>query len=247
MRASDLPRLGVIQNPLDGDIFGKWVDLADRDILCLGMSEEQVDNFLAPHRPKSVSLLTLWEDHVDSTSTRYPLVFGDITQRTDFPDNSVDTIITMSVLEHVSDVQAALQEMGRLARTDMLHIFGPAWSCAYGHHLCTGSDHESMNFYRWSLPAHLHLLCSKDEVCDFYEQEGLSRETGEFVYDQFHDNNTINRVFYDAYVTAMHGFQVARWETMYNRLPTEHLHRLQRQFPGAQDFSTYGGCYHLLV
>lgn len=244
----DLPKLGIISNPLDGDVFGRYSELHGKDVLCLGISEDQVDRFITPHNPNSVTLLTYWQDHVDSQSSRYPLTFGDITHRTDFSDKCFDVVLSMSVLEHVSDVDAALAEMARIAKSETAHIFGPAWSCAYGHHLCTGiSDVLEMNFYHWTLPAHMHLLCPERELCDFYESLGLTRDHGSSVYYEFHENDHINRLFYDDYVTALNKFQITNSAIMYNRLPDDHLVRLRRQFPHRTDFSTYGGYFRLVV
>jgi hypothetical protein len=245
VRLSELPRVGKIENPMDGDLFGQWADLAGKDVLCIGFSEEQVDGFISPHQPNSVHLLTYWADHKDSTAERYPLHVGDITKGTAFEDNQFDLTLTMSVLEHVSDVPSGLAEMHRISREATLHIFGPAWSCAYGHHLCTGETDPLFNFYTWQMPAHMHLLGTKDEVCSFYAEHGLEWHMGEFVFEQFHVNDHINRVFYEDYVQAMHQFQVVRWETMWNHLPPKHLSALRSRFPGYADFSTYGGLYKL--
>jgi hypothetical protein len=129
----------------------------------------------------------------------------------------------------------------------MLHMFGPAWSCAYGHHLYASETDPNLNFVRWQMPAHMHLLCSEAEISDYYCELGYDRDMGEFVFDQFHRNDHINRIFYDDYVQSFHRFQVARWETMYNRLPTAHLEALRALFPGRRDFSSYGGTYRLIV
>ena len=247
MRADDLPRLGVIANPMDANIFGQWIDLSGKKLLVLGMSEDQVDSFIAPHGPESVTMFTYWAEHVDAHSTKYPLVMGDITQPTQFDGDSFDAVLTLSLLEHVSDVAAALREMARVARTEMVHFFGPAWSCAYGHHLYVDEGDPNLNFAKWQMPAHMHMLCDEEEICDYYEGLGYGRDVGRMVFNQFHRNDFINRLFYDDYVAIMHRYQVVRWETMFNRLPTDHLSALQNLFSDCRDFSTYGGCYHLLT
>lgn len=247
MKVADLPRLGIINNPSGGEFFGEWTDLTGKDLLCLGFTEWQIDEFIAPYRPSSVTMLTYWSDHIDASSAKYRLIMGDITQRTGFKDGEFDAVLTMSVLEHVSDLGAAFNEMARIARTEMLHMFGPAWSCAYGHHLYAHDDDPNLNFVKWQMPAHMHLLCNEQEICDYYESLGYGREAGQFVYDQFHANGHINRIFYDDYVPIFHRFQVERMETMFNRLPTAHLGALREAYPDRGDFSTYGGRYKLLV
>ncbi|HET7708191.1 MAG TPA: methyltransferase domain-containing protein [Sphingomicrobium sp.] len=243
MNVADLPKLGVIENPLDGDLFGQWSDLSGKDLLILGMSEHQIDRFVSVHTPNSATILTLWADHIDAESKKYSTIIGDITQRTDFHDNQFDIVISMSVLEHVSNLHSALDEMGRIGK-EMLHIFGPAWSCPYGHHLSASDTDPNLNFVRWQLPAHMHLLCSEKEICDYYDGLGYDRSVGQFVFGDMHKNPHINRLFYDEYVTAFHRFQVVRWECMFSRLPPDHLQLLKSLY-GDRDFGTYGGCYKL--
>jgi SAM-dependent methyltransferase len=194
-------------------------------------------------------MLAYWSDHVDSTAAKYSVVMGDITQRTGFDYAQFDAVLTLSVLEHVSDLEAALYEMARVTRSggEMLHIFGPAWSCPYGHHLYIRPDDPNLNFARWQMPAHLHLLCNQDEICRYYDGLGYDPAMGQYVWDDFQSNGYINRIFYDDYISAFHRYQVERWETMFNPLPVEHVTRLRKKYPGRRDFSTYGGRYKLLV
>lgn len=248
MRVEHLPKLGVIQNPTDGSFFGEWSCLADKDLLCIGMSEQQIDQFVEIHSPQSVTILTYWSEHIDAQSSKYATVMGDITTRTDFEDGQFHATLSLSVLEHVSDVGAALREMNRITRSggDMVHMFGPAWSCPYGHHLYANADDPNLNFVLWQMPAHMHLLSNEQDICDYYNGLGYASEVGKFVYDQFHGTDHINRVFYDDYVEQFRKFQVIRCETMFNVLPIEHLKLLRSEFPGRQDFSTYGERVHLL-
>lgn len=249
MGIKDLPYLGPIENPLDGDLFGQWSNLAGMNLLCLGLSEAQVDKFIAPHAPESVTLLTYWAEHIDAQSASYPLILGDITERSDFDNGQFDAVLTMSVLEHVSDLGAAFNEMARIVRPggEMIHFFGPAWSSAYGHHSCGPGDDPNLVFFKWQMPAHMHLLWREVDVCDHIERLGYSRETGQSLFNEFHVNNHINRVFYDDYVEIMRQFQMVRAEMMYNLLPADHLRALRQAEPSCRDFSTYGGCYKLLV
>lgn len=249
MRVDDLPRLGMIYNPADGRFFGEWSSLDDKNLLCLGLSENQIDDFIAIHNPQSVTVLTYWADHIDAHGVKYDTVMGDITTRTDFEDGQFDAVLSLSVLEHVSDVAGALHEMNRITKPggEMLHLFGPAWSCPYGHHLYASPDDANLNFVLWDMPAHMHLLCDEQEVCDYYQSLGYGVETGQFVYNQFHVADHINRVFYDDYVKSFHHYQVERLETMFNPLPLEHDVKLRNKFPGRRDFSTYGGRYKILA
>jgi SAM-dependent methyltransferase len=53
------------------------------------------------------------------------------------PDDSFDLALSISTLEHASDVDAVLSEMARVLRPGgfALLMFEPIWSCSYGHHL----------------------------------------------------------------------------------------------------------------
>jgi hypothetical protein len=127
-------------------------------------------------------------------------------------------------------------------------MFGPAWSCAYGHHLYANPEDPNLNFVRWQLPAHIHLLCSHDEICRWYRLLGYGDNVCRTVLQWFYETDVINRVFFDDHLRKMNWhFQVVAAETMYNELPASHLATLRDHFPGKVDFSTYGGSFLLRV
>jgi len=247
---SELPRVGPISNPIH-DFYNEYSNLAGKRLLCIGFSEDEIGSYVARYAPKSITTLTKWVDHGDASIKKYPLVVGDITTRTRFADDSFDAVLTLSVLEHLSDVRAAFKEMTRLVRRggEMLHMFGPAWSCAYGHHIYADPADPLLNFSLWQMPAHMHLLCSRDEIRRFYRERGYPDGVGDTVLHWFYDAPIINRDFYEEYVRVMSDdcFQIDKVHLMYNDLPREHLDRLSEVHPNHSDFSTYGGRYRLIV
>lgn len=251
MKPSDLPFVGKPVNEGHHDFFGTYTELADKRLLCIGFTEGEVEQYVASHGPASVTMLTNWVDHPDARITKFPLEFGDITKRTKFEDGRFDAILTFSVLEHLGDLHAGFAEMTRLVRHggEFLHLFGPAWSCPYGHHIYEDPDDPNFNFSMWQMPAHMHLLCSPEEIEAYYRDLGYKPGTQAIAHHWFHETPLISRAFYDEYVQIMAGdeFQIDRMELMYNDLPNAHLQLLRRMYPGRHDFSTYGGRYRLIV
>jgi hypothetical protein len=99
------------------------------------------------------------------------------------------------------------------------------------------------------MPAHIHLLCSRQEIVDYYRDAGYPDKAWEAALHWFFDAPIINRVFYDDYraIFEEDRFQIDRMEIMYNELPRDHLDRLKRTFPGRRNFTDYGGKYKLIV
>ncbi len=251
MSPRDLPAVGVLSNCGGHGFFGEYTNLEGKRLLCIGFAEDEFTNYVAKYGPASITLLTNWAEHKDAQIETYPLVVGDITRRTRFEDSEFDAILTLSVLEHLSDLRSAFQEMTRLVkpRGEMLHMFGPAWSCAYGHHLYMDATDPNLNFALWQMPAHMHLLCSVEEIRNHYRELGYIEDTIDWVIRCFYDTEIINRENYDTYMKIMSDpiFQLDKMELMYNELPADHLRNLRYAHPHIKDFSTYGGRYHLIV
>ena len=250
MNVRDLPVVGCISNT-EKDFYGTYADLAGKRVLCIGFSEDEIAHFVARYGPSRITSLTNWTDHPDAAVKRFPLVIGDITKRTQFEDGAFDAILTLSVLEHLSDLHGAFDEMSRVLRNggEMLHMFGPAWSCAYGHHIYADPSDVLLNFSLWQMPAHINLLCSRQEIVDHYREAGYPDKAWQAALHWFFETPIINRVLYDDYMTIFEEdrFQIDRMEIMYNELPRDHLDRLKRAFPGRRNFTDYGGKYKLVV
>jgi SAM-dependent methyltransferase len=238
-----LPVLGAISNP-DKDIFGTFADLEGKKLLCIGFSEAEVDELVAPYNPRQICLLTKWSDHQDAVVDKYELIIGDITQRTHLPDSSFDAVLTLSVLEHLENLQAAFDEMSRIvkAKGEQVHFFGPVWSSAYGHHLYANAHDQNLNFCSWSMPAHMHLLCDHASIKEYYNTLGYESAVADTVLHWFYKTDIINREPFDSYLSIFNEarFQITRLEVMANKLPDEHLKLLRSRHANITDFSTYG-------
>jgi SAM-dependent methyltransferase len=250
MNPSELPMVGTITNP-DKDIYGRFTNLENKKLLCIGFSELEIDSLIKVYNPKSITVLTNWEDHVDARIAKYPIVIGDITRRTKFEEDSFDVICTLSVLEHLCDLPGAFDEMSRILRNEgeMVHMFGPVWSSAYGHHIYENPKDPLLNFSKWKMPAHMHLLCNRDEIIKYYVRKGYPQSAGLAALHWFYETPLINRIFYDEYLKIMNEdrFLVDRLEMMYNKLTPDHLMKLRKLYPGMRDFSTYGAKIKLIL
>jgi len=249
MNPHDLPVVGRPANA-EKDYIGDFTDIGGKRVLCVGYSEIEVDELVLKYNPNSISMLTNWADHNDAKVKKYPLVIGDITKRTEFADDTFDAILTLSVLEHLPDLIGAVKEMTRIVKKggEHLHFFGPAWSSSYGHHLYANPENKLLNFTRWEMPAHIHLLCNKEEIKRYYLDAGYTEKDVLCVLEWFYETPMINRVFYDEYARIFNQyFQIDKMQLMYNYLPIDHLKLLQAKFPASWDFATYGGKYQLKV
>ncbi len=243
MDPKSLPILGPISNG-DKSFFGRAAELNNKNLLLIGFSEFEADEYVSQYNPKHITMLTKWEGHIDSAVEKYQLSIGDICKRTKFKEDEFDAILTLSVLEHLDDLGGAVKEMIRITRKggDMLHLFGPVWSCAYGHHIYEKADDHLLNFSLWAMPAHMHLLCSRDEIVNFYIEKGYTNESAHSVLHWFYETSIINRLFYDDYLKVFSDakLQLDSMELMYNILPLSHLHALESAYPGKSNFGTYG-------
>jgi len=119
-----------------------------------------------------------------------------------FPDNSFDVIVSISVFEHVQNLDVALAEMYRVLRPGgyLFAEFGPIWSSVWGHHLWFYHGDDVRDWRNTQLPPYAHLLMSEAELrawCqDRYRDESLITKICDFVYR----SDDQNRLFYSDYV-----------------------------------------------
>lgn len=228
--------------------FSDHVSIKRKRCLCIGYDETQLRDLIMKYRPKSVTLLTLWDDHKDSSIAGFDVVVGDIGERTSFKDNSFDFVITFSVLEHIGNLEGAFTEIKRILKPDghFASLFGPAWSCHWGHHFYANAGHPLFDFCQWKLPSHIHLLASVEEIFEYYRSKGATDAECATVEEWFYKTNMINRVFFEDYIKLFHEhFYVLASSTMYSKIDPVVLALLREKYPPYQDFSTYGGSFLL--
>jgi SAM-dependent methyltransferase len=250
MRPDVLPRVGVIANTTHDvlRLFGAYLTVAKARVLCVGYNEGELASLVDPYGPAEVVCLTHWDDHPDARVSGRRMVVGDLCARTPFADGEFDTVLLLSVLEHLHDPAAAFAELRRLVRPHghVALMFGPAWSSAYGHHLYADPGDPNLHFTSWALPAHMHLLCDRDEIRDWYRRQGYDDAVATTVLGWFFDTTIINRIFYEDLLRVMTAdFQLVASEIMYNDLPRGHVEALRARFPPYMDFGTYGGKFLL--
>lgn len=248
MKAVDLPVVGAPANT-NKDYLPQFTDLAGKRVLCIGYSEAEIEEFVAKYDPASIEVLTNWADHKDAQVAKYPLIVGDICKQTSYADDSFDAILTFSVLEHLADLHGACVEMRRIVRSggEILHYFGPAWSSPYGHHFYAKPGDKLLDFCQWTIPAHIHLLCTRSEIVDYFLQCGYGVGDANNALHWFFETPLFNRLFFDVYPdTFSEFFVIDRAEWMRTDLPAEHLTRLRVNYPSRRDFSSYGAKFRLI-
>jgi SAM-dependent methyltransferase len=245
-----LPYAGTIQNTRKDYLTytAHLTSIRAKRVLCVGYSESEIDQYILPQRPAAITSLALWKDHVDARTTKYQLVIGDLTAQTEFPAGCFDAILTMSLLEHLTPLPSAVDEMHRLLGPagHLYALFGPVWSSPYGHHVYERPRDPLLDFTVGQMPAHMHLLCSPAEIVRFYQENGYAESDAQAALHWFYEAEHINRLMYDDYTDILATrFQFVFQELMFTPLPSRHLEMLRSRFPRYQDFTTYGAKYVL--
>ena len=123
----------------------------------------------------------------------------DITE-SKFPDNHFDLIVSLAAFEHINNFDKAIKEMYRLLKPGGLvySLFGPVWSCIYGHHLWIHQNDRVFNYSNTILPPYCHLLLDEGQVynhCLKFFDEDLSQKIVNFVFK----STAQNKLFFDDY------------------------------------------------
>ena len=129
---------------------------------------------------------------------------GDI-RNLDFDDSSFDLIVSHAVFEHVQDFDVALGVMHRLLKpgAELSTIFGPIWSCAWGHHLWViGKDYRHTYQQPPLLPPYCHLLMQPEELRTYLSGKVPEPEIEPIVTFVF-ESDEQNRMHHNAYLAAI--------------------------------------------
>ncbi|WP_218934151.1 class I SAM-dependent methyltransferase [Rosistilla ulvae] len=119
-----------------------------------------------------------------------------------FGDNQFDVITSVSVLEHVRDLELAVAEMFRVVRPGgyLWAELGPVWSGSWGHHLWIDSfQGKTVSWRTHALPPYSHLLMTKEEMRGWCQKQYQNAELSEAIVEFVYHSDEQNRLFYSDY------------------------------------------------
>jgi len=116
-------------------------------------------------------------------------------------DSSVDLVVSISVLEHVRNLDEVIEEAHRVLCSGGCFYaeFGPIWSATWGHHLWLYYGGQVVNWRTHPLPPYAHLLMKPLELREWctarFGDANLASQITEFVFQSPEQN----RLFYSDY------------------------------------------------
>jgi SAM-dependent methyltransferase len=123
------------------------------------------------------------------------------------PDAGVDAVFSSNAFQFV-DVVSTLAQVRRVLRPGGLLYahFGPIWSAIDGHQLeYVTHDGRDLVFWRDTLlPPWAHLAYERDELARLLAS-ALPADLVELLVRHVHDSDTVNRLFFEDYVSAALG------------------------------------------
>lgn len=131
-----------------------------------------------------------------------------------FADNSFDVILSISVFEHVQDLDIAISEMFRVLRPGgyILTEFGPIWSSVWGHHLWLYHGNKVRDWENTPIPPYAHLLMPEIELREWCSQKYNDNSLTEKICDFVFRSPDQNRLFYSDYEKI---FKESQFNTLY--------------------------------
>lgn len=147
---------------------------------------------------KAIGVNPCLEDHLEKAG--YTLLKEDA-RKLPFADDTFDFIVSISVFEHVQNLDVALAEMYRVLRPGgfLFTEFGPIWSSVWGHHLWFYHGDSVRDWRNTPIPPYAHLLMPEAELRGWcqkkYGDESLVNKICDFVYR----SDEQNRLFYSDY------------------------------------------------
>lgn len=148
---------------------------------------------------------------VKNSGSKSTFLKGDITAKTEMEEGSIDLIYSLSVLEHIPDLEKAFKEMYRILKPGavMFHRYDPFFHILGGHATCTLD-------FPWG-----HLRLSDDDVVR-YMKELMPHEASvalpwvKNALNRNHAQSNVLRLLINA------GFKVSIWQNS----PIEKSHEL---------------------
>jgi SAM-dependent methyltransferase len=158
-----------------------------------------------------------------------------------FSDGQFDSVVCTGVLEHLIELDLALQEIFRVLRAggSLALRFGPVWTSALGHHLSVACGSKEARFYidgRNVIPSWGHLIMDRCELASFLESGPCEAELATRVVDFVHDSPKLGRNDWRSYWRALHLFRLEIAEFTYTLPPTILTAQKLRALMGSQRF-----------
>lgn len=177
-------------------------------------------------------------------------------QNLSFDDSSFDLVVSLNVLEHVSNPKLYLKECYRVMRRGGYGFFSwyPLWSGATGHHIhpdMVSNQARSLNLktpeYRLdgtSIPFWGHLLYSADEMLEFLiSDRQYSPALAKWMRDYTYYGKDLNRCFWR---DLWHSFNALTWKLIKvdyrekHPIDTQTLNKLERKYGFVDNFQICG-------
>lgn len=111
-----------------------------------------------------------------------------------FEDSRFDLVFCFATMEHVPDIKSGFEEMARVLRKGghIYSVAAPLWNSPYGHH-----KPDLFDGYPW-----VHLLYSKQEIIDFYQEKRIGPLTEEEL--KFHIDYMLNPQFFNKHPSSLY-------------------------------------------
>ena len=163
-------------------------------------------------------------------------------------DESVDGIVSIATLEHVSDLGGLLKEVERVLRPGGIFFadYGPIWSGPVGHHVFAQAGKKEARFWkegRNPIPDYHHLILNRDEMGQYLAEGPCDDSLLEPVLHWIYEQDNINRLFFEDYVREFKQSDldveiVAGRERHLNPKPSPQLLEKLHSMHGKRDYSS---------
>ena len=230
------------------DIFCETVNIDGKKILEIGgaVDPEKIEQF----RPNSWTSIDINERRFAECldGKQLPVWYKAIVEDAadmQFSNESFDIIYTTDCYEHVSNLDAVLQESYRVLKPGgiLFSKFAPIWSGPVGHHLWVEHEGRVFTFNDDLIPNWGHLLNTRESMGDFLSKK-MSSELIRTIVAYMYDSNDINRLFDYEFEAALNGTGFER--IIFLRLKSQKKlgkiirGRLKSAYPKVIDFRTDG-------
>lgn len=155
-----------------------------------------------------------------------------------------DLVFSIAAFEHISTLPLALERMHAALKPGgkVFSLFSPLWSAHDGHHLpeiedAVGRRHNSASS---PIPPWGHLLMRPMELLDHLLSETCDRKTAQQIVYFVYNSGHINRMFLEDHIEIVERspLRILQVSRLFPRpVPPQVQQRLERMYPGRQDFS----------